>query len=156
MWQKIQQSGCKEEPGQKAFVGIFPADKGSDKDGSSSDDSALADGIRETSGNSTGNGIPCKKSWSESGVFRYLKISMILIGFIKLYQHIVSPWLPRCCRFTPTCSQYALDALEMHGLVKGLLLTCWRLLRCQPFCKGGHDPVPLPGHRIFNLHKRRG
>jgi hypothetical protein len=46
------------------------------------------------------------------------------------------------CRFAPTCSQYAIEALETHGLFKGSALALWRIARCQPFCEGGHDPVP--------------
>ncbi|MGE4564744.1 MAG: membrane protein insertion efficiency factor YidD [Victivallaceae bacterium] len=66
----------------------------------------------------------------------------MLIGIVRLYQWTVSPWLPLCCRFTPSCSHYAIEALERHGLIRGGFLTCWRLLRCQPFCRGGLDPVP--------------
>ncbi len=61
---------------------------------------------------------------------------------IRLYQRLISPWKPRTCRFHPSCSQYALEALGRHGPIKGTLLTAWRLLRCQPFAKGGFDPVP--------------
>ncbi len=67
----------------------------------------------------------------------------IFIGLIKFYQKGVSPTKPPCCRFTPTCSAYAIEALETHGAFKGGLLTIWRVLRCNPFCKGGYDPVPL-------------
>ncbi|MBC8406659.1 MAG: membrane protein insertion efficiency factor YidD [Planctomycetes bacterium] len=67
----------------------------------------------------------------------------ILISWIRGYQRRISPlWGPRC-RFHPTCSHYAVEALEKHGLLKGVLLAIWRLLRCQPFSKGGYDPVPL-------------
>ena len=62
-----------------------------------------------------------------------------LIGF---YRKAISPYLPKCCRFTPTCSQYALEAYRIHGFWRGSGLTIWRLLRCQPFCRGGWDPVP--------------
>lgn len=68
----------------------------------------------------------------------------ILISWIRGYQRRISPlWGPRC-RFHPTCSHYAVEALEKHGLLKGVVLAIWRLLRCQPFSKGGYDPVPLP------------
>ncbi len=67
----------------------------------------------------------------------------ILISWIRGYQRRISPlWGPRC-RFHPTCSHYAVEALEKHGLLKGVVLAIWRLLRCQPFSKGGYDPVPL-------------
>ena len=61
---------------------------------------------------------------------------------IRLYKRWLSPLLPPACRFHPTCSVYALQALEKHGALKGLRLTLWRLLRCQPFHPGGFDPVP--------------
>jgi len=64
---------------------------------------------------------------------------------VWLYQKLVGPWKPATCRFHPTCSCYAMDALRVHGSVKGVLLTTWRLLRCHPFCEPGFDPVPPPG-----------
>ena len=67
----------------------------------------------------------------------------LFIVLIKLYQKIPGPW-HGACRFTPTCSDYAIQAFELHGTIKGLGLTIWRLMRCNPFCKGGYDPVPLP------------
>ncbi|MBE6687761.1 MAG: membrane protein insertion efficiency factor YidD [Ruminococcaceae bacterium] len=66
----------------------------------------------------------------------------IFIFPILLYRRFISPLFPPCCRFTPTCSQYALEAFRKHGALKGLCLTIWRLLRCNPFSKGGYDPVP--------------
>ncbi len=68
------------------------------------------------------------------------------ILLVRIYQLIVSPWLPKCCRFEPNCSRYSIEAIRIHGLLKGVMLTVWRLLRCQPFCKGGYDPVPPPKH----------
>jgi hypothetical protein len=66
----------------------------------------------------------------------------ILSGPIRAYRFLLSPWLGTQCRFTPTCSLYALQALEHHGAWKGLGLAGWRILRCHPWCQGGHDPVP--------------
>lgn len=66
---------------------------------------------------------------------------------IHFYRHYLSPLKPPCCRFVPTCSQYALEALERRGLIVGILLTCWRVLRCHPFSTPGEDPVPLPRAR---------
>lgn len=68
----------------------------------------------------------------------------IVTAPIRFYRRFVSPWKPPTCRFHPTCSQYALEAIEAHGVLRGLGLTCWRILRCQPLCKGGYDPVPPP------------
>ncbi len=64
------------------------------------------------------------------------------VGLIKGYKLIVSPWLPSACRFTPTCSQYALEAFRKHGVFKGFYLTARRLLRCHPWGGSGYDPVP--------------
>ena len=66
----------------------------------------------------------------------------LMILLIKLYQMTLSRILPNTCRFTPTCSQYALEALGKYGFFKGLRLAGGRILRCNPFCKGGYDPVP--------------
>jgi len=63
---------------------------------------------------------------------------------IRGYQVLISPLLPPSCRFLPTCSDYARQALEMHGPIKGLVLAVWRLLRCHPLCAGGYDPIPEP------------
>ena len=66
----------------------------------------------------------------------------LLIAPIWLYQRLLSPLKPRTCRFHPTCSSYAIEALRVHGALRGSWLTVRRLLRCQPFCEGGWDPVP--------------
>lgn len=64
-----------------------------------------------------------------------------LIALIRLYQMLISPLIPPSCRFTPTCSQYAIDAIELHGPLRGTYLATRRLLRCHPFHRGGYDPV---------------
>ncbi|MFV0528398.1 MAG: membrane protein insertion efficiency factor YidD [Lachnospiraceae bacterium] len=66
----------------------------------------------------------------------------ILIKGIKLYQLYLSPRKRTCCPYFPTCSQYGLEAIEKYGSIKGSLLAVWRILRCNPFSKGGYDPVP--------------
>ena len=68
----------------------------------------------------------------------------ILIALVRFYKKYISPIkIGRgCCRFIPTCSDYAIEALETHGFFKGSALSLWRILRCNPFCKGGFDPVP--------------
>lgn len=71
----------------------------------------------------------------------------IMIALIKFYQRCISPVKPPCCRFTPTCSAYAIEAFTKRGFFVGLILTVWRLLRCNPFSKGGYDPVPERGFR---------
>ncbi len=64
------------------------------------------------------------------------------VGLIRFYQVAVSPYTPAACRFHPTCSQYALEALKKHGILKGGLLSLKRILRCHPWGGKGHDPVP--------------
>jgi putative membrane protein insertion efficiency factor len=64
------------------------------------------------------------------------------IACIRLYQWCVSPWLGTCCRYSPSCSHYAVEALSTHGAIKGSFLTARRLLRCNPFGHSGYDPVP--------------
>ena len=66
----------------------------------------------------------------------------LLILMIKFYRKYLSPLKRVQCPYTPTCSQYGLEAIEKYGAFKGSLLTCWRILRCNPFSKGGYDPVP--------------
>ena len=70
-------------------------------------------------------------------------IKSLMIFLIRTYQLTMSPrFSGGACRFTPTCSQYALEAIQVHGVFKGTLLAIWRILRCNPLCKGGYDPVP--------------
>jgi uncharacterized protein len=69
-------------------------------------------------------------------------VKRALLAPIRLYQRRISPSRPRRCRYEPTCSAYAVEAVERFGAARGLLLACWRLLRCNPFSHGGFDPVP--------------
>ncbi|RTL44276.1 MAG: membrane protein insertion efficiency factor YidD [Burkholderiales bacterium] len=73
-----------------------------------------------------------------------------LMAAVRSYRLLLSPWLGNACRFEPTCSRYSLAALERHGALAGSYLTVHRLLRCQPFCQGGHDPVPDNPPRLFS------
>ena len=67
----------------------------------------------------------------------------LLIKLIRFYQRYISPLKGvGCCRFTPTCSEYAIEAIRVHGSLKGSFLAVKRILRCHPLCKGGYDPVP--------------
>ena len=66
----------------------------------------------------------------------------LLIALVKFYRRYISPLNPPCCRFIPTCSEYALEAYRVHGFFVGTALSLWRVLRCNPFGKGGYDPVP--------------
>ena len=66
----------------------------------------------------------------------------LLIGLVRIYQYALSPFLGRSCRFVPSCSEYMIESLRRHGVVKGLWLGTRRVCRCHPWHPGGHDPVP--------------
>ena len=66
----------------------------------------------------------------------------VLLKFVRFYQVVISPMLPPRCRYTPTCSQYAVEALQKHGAYKGSMLALRRICRCHPFGGSGYDPVP--------------
>lgn len=68
--------------------------------------------------------------------------NQLFIGLIGLYRRLISPLLPSVCRFQPSCSQYSLQAFRKYNFFKALGLSAWRVLRCNPFCKGGYDPLP--------------
>jgi putative membrane protein insertion efficiency factor len=69
-------------------------------------------------------------------------LTHLLIGLVRLYQLAISPWLPPACRYTPTCSAYAIDSLREHGALRGLWLAARRIARCHPWGGCGYDPVP--------------
>ena len=69
-------------------------------------------------------------------------LKKILLFIIEFYRRYISPLFPPSCRFQPTCSQYAIEAIDRFGAIKGSYLAIKRILRCHPFCKGGYDPIP--------------
>ncbi len=69
-------------------------------------------------------------------------LGKLMVGLIKLYQWVLSPLLGQRCRFYPTCSQYAIEAIQKHGALRGAVYTIRRLSKCHPWHDGGHDPVP--------------
>ncbi|RCX08099.1 membrane protein insertion efficiency factor YidD [Extensimonas vulgaris] len=79
----------------------------------------------------------------------------LLMALVKAYRLLLSPWLGSACRFEPTCSAYALQALERYGALGGSYLTLRRLARCQPWCDGGHDPLPQELPRGMRWFSRR-
>jgi putative membrane protein insertion efficiency factor len=68
-------------------------------------------------------------------------LTSIALKAIRFYQTFISPLLPPSCRFYPTCSEYGYQAIAKYGIIKGGAKTAWRILRCNPFCRGGYDPV---------------
>ena len=75
-----------------------------------------------------------------------------LLYLIRGYQNYISPKHPGYCRYSPTCSNYAMEAIKNHGAARGLLLAIWRVLRCNPFSRGGYDPVP---ETFLRIRKKR-
>lgn len=69
-------------------------------------------------------------------------LKALFIAPIRFYRYFLSPWFGNSCRFTPSCSVYTIEAIETHGVAKGLWLGSRRICRCNPWCEGGHDPVP--------------
>ena len=83
-----------------------------------------------------------------------MTLRTVLILPILVYQRCISPLLPSSCRFQPTCSEYAKEAVSRLGILRGGLLAVWRLLRCNPLFKGGFDPVPQPSaDQMAGRHK---
>ena len=79
---------------------------------------------------------------AERGNGKWYLPSTWLIGLVRLYQRSVPKQHRGACRFSPTCSAYAIEAIQKHGALFGTALAVWRVLRCNPFCRGGYDPVP--------------
>jgi putative membrane protein insertion efficiency factor len=81
-------------------------------------------------------------------VGRFGRVTRLIVSSpILVYQRLISPALPRRCRYEPTCSRYAVQAIGEYGILRGLVLAVWRLLRCNPFSPGGYDPVRA--QRVF-------
>lgn len=138
MRKKIQQQSCPEKSGSQDNMGIFSPSKAEDftraytfhcEKGNCGEE---ADGGRSIHSGTVETSRPHER----------LNMTLPFVLIIRFYQKVISPWIFPCCRFTPSCSRYAVEALEKHGLLKGAVLSAWRLLRCQPFCRGGYDPVP--------------
>ena len=151
---EVQSSCGGTEPGQTAPLGVVPA--------AVAPAASLPDGFGAPQADEAGRSCRChggsgnapdSLGGPDSGAVPALSaegdgsvgiFAGALILLIRLYQKTLSPLLPECCRFYPTCSCYAVEALRTHGFIKGTALTVWRLMRCQPFCRGGYDPVPPP------------
>ena len=73
--------------------------------------------------------------------FLQQSVTGFFLFLIRTYQVLVSPLFPPVCRFTPTCSEYAIDAIKSHGVFRGAFMALWRIMRCHPFADGGYDPV---------------
>jgi uncharacterized protein len=78
----------------------------------------------------------------------------VLLAVLRAYKWAISPLFPPSCRYVPTCSEYAAEAVDRYGALRGSAMAVWRLLRCHPFVSGGYDPVPL-NHVAAGLHTRQ-
>ncbi len=91
--------------------------------------------------------------------FASLVVTYLLLQVLRGYKALLSPMLPNACRFVPTCSEYAAEAISTYGAFRGTLKACWRILRCHPFSAGGFDPVILPekpaGEPVCVCHARK-
>jgi putative membrane protein insertion efficiency factor len=85
-----------------------------------------------------------------SGVSRAARA--VVLAPVVLYQRLISPVMPRRCKYEPTCSRYAVQAVGEYGILRGLVLAAWRLLRCNPWSHGGYDPVEAQG--LFRADRR--
>jgi len=81
-------------------------------------------------------------------------VRALAVAPIVAYQRLISPAIPRRCKYHPTCSRYALDAVREYGILRGAVLAAWRLLRCNPWSYGGYDPVEA--QRVFTIGHRTG
>lgn len=86
--------------------------------------------------------MPCNEFWNKLSSALKRLFALPLLALVKFYQSCISPYTPPACRFTPTCSQYAVEALKKYGPLKGGWLTLKRLARCHPWGGSGYDPVP--------------
>jgi uncharacterized protein len=81
-------------------------------------------------------------------------IKWLFISLVRFYQVAISPYLPAACRYSPTCSQYMIEAIQIHGTLKGTWLGLKRIGRCHPWGGHGHDPVPAKKEKTKSLHKK--
>jgi putative membrane protein insertion efficiency factor len=142
MREKIQQISREEESGEKTVMGVVSPVKGRNFTRTPVDDTSTKNCCPQAAGSRETTETTADKGRVAQRILNFLSPKTALIAIVRLYQACISPWFPPCCRFHPTCSSYAREALEIHGFFKGLLLSIWRVLRCHPFCKGGYDPVP--------------
>ena len=157
MREEIQQVSRKKKSGQKTSLGVIPIAESGNFTGTSHNDTSSTDCCNEAAGSRE----TIEKTITESGiikrVFKCLNPKNMLIALVKLYRLCISPWFSPCCRFEPSCSRYTQEALEKHGLIKGLGFGFLRIIRCHPFCKGGHDQVPpKKASKASQLNKIRG
>ena len=86
---------------------------------------------------------------------RFVRLARgVAVAPIRVYQRFISPAIPRRCKYEPTCSRYAVEAIREYGILRGAVLAVWRLLRCNPWSYGGYDPVQA--QRVFGISRHSG
>ena len=143
MRKKVLSESCSTQPGKEIGLGELPSAQTTNQ--------TLPIGLHTPPTHQTCRVCGCIQRDAETaekaGVTQELgRLSKAAIALplllIRVYQLTLSPFIGRCCRFEPSCSRYAAEALKVHGFWVGSFLTIYRLMRCQPWCKGGYDPVP--------------
>ena len=147
MQQKIQSAVSCTQPGTPVDVGEFPGVETGALPVSHFIDPTPQDEGLQPDANHCGTGGNTDKTAGSDSECRGSIAARAAIALIRVYQKTISPWLPCCCRFEPSCSHYGVDAFRKRGFLAGSILTIWRVMRCQPFCRGGYDPVPDKGFR---------
>ena len=147
MQQKVQSAVSCTQPGTPVDVGEFPdVETGTLPVSHFIDTTTQDEGLQPDPNHCRAGGNIEKTAGSDPGC-RGSIAARAAIALIRIYQKMISPWLPCCCRFEPSCSHYGAEAFRKRGFLAGLILTIWRVMRCQPFCRGGYDPVPDKGFR---------
>lgn len=147
MQQKIQPAVSCPQPGTPVDVGEFPDIEAGSLPVSHFADTTAQDEEIQPAADDCGIDGDSDKATGSCCFRRHSFPALIAIFLIRIYQKTVSPWIPCRCRFEPSCSHYGLEAFKKRGFIDGTILTIWRLMRCQPFCRGGYDPVPDKGFR---------
>jgi len=101
--------------------------------------------------------VLCTEHSEMKSVIKIIRNALIWLAIIpiRIYQYIISPLLPTSCRHVPTCSQYAIEALKVHGIFRGTYLAAYRILRCHPWGTHGYDPVPQKPYRIIKTRRMK-
>jgi len=141
MRKEIQSEGCRAEQGASPSEGVLQASVEPGFPSPLPVHRAVRDEGCGVVGGSGGDDSSVSSGGVVAGRWRLIPALPLLL-LVRLYRYAISPFMPRCCRFHPSCSAYAEEALVRHGLLRGGWLAVRRLARCHPFCEGGVDPVP--------------
>ena len=143
------------ERDEEWFIAYAPEVTGANGQGKTQEEAleSLSDAITMILEDQSEGGIHAEDSIQRNAFLRGLAAiwrlpRMLLVGVVRLYRMGISPYFPSTCRYTPTCSEYAIIALKEYGALRGAILTTWRILRCNPWGGHGHDPPAWFGEKI--------